>query len=267
MLSSEKFRYIALSISYIIIEFHMQVLRYAVFSVLICLFSCYTQRPAKVVYISDLLQIERVAADVYVHISYLDIPGYGPFPCNGLIYFDGDEALVFDTPVQEAAAEALLAWIEREKKRQIIGVVINHFHVDCLGSLSVFHARGIPSYAHQKTIDLATAEHEILPSVGFKDQLVLEVGRKEVINAFLGEGHTRDNIVSFLPAKGVLFGGCLIKSDGAGKGNLADANVDEWANTVSRVKEKFPGVRWVVPGHGPAGGTVLLDYTIRLFGR
>ncbi len=40
-----------------------------------------------------------------------------------------------------------------------------------------------------------------------------------------------------------MFGGCLIKEEGAGKGNLAEANVEEWPNTVRKVKMKYPEVK------------------------
>ena len=63
----------------------------------------------------------------------------------------------------------------------------------------------------------------------------------------------------------MLFGGCLIKAQGAGKGNLADADVEAWPVTVKSVKERFKHAHTVVPGHGKHGGTDLLDYTITKF--
>ena len=57
----------------------------------------------------------------------------------------------------------------------------------------------------------------------------------------------------------------MVKSLNAGKGYLGDANVNEWSNTVEKVKNKFNKVEHVVPGHGLEGNTDLLDYTIDLF--
>ncbi len=62
-----------------------------------------------------------------------------------------------------------------------------------------------------------------------------------------------------------MFGGCLIKESGAGKGNLEDANTTDWSLTVTKLKEKYPTTKTVIPGHGKSGGTELLDYTIQLF--
>jgi metallo-beta-lactamase class B len=52
---------------------------------------------------------------------------------------------------------------------------------------------------------------------------------------------------------------------GASFGFLGDANVQKWSNTVSKIKANLPDVRYVVPGHGAAGGVALLDYTIEKF--
>jgi metallo-beta-lactamase class B len=68
-----------------------------------------------------------------------------------------------------------------------------------------------------------------------------------------------------VPSDQVLFGGCLIKAQGAGFGFLGDANTATWSETVSRVKAEYPQVVTVIPGHGKIGGTELLDFTIRLF--
>ena len=62
-----------------------------------------------------------------------------------------------------------------------------------------------------------------------------------------------------------MFGGCLVKEVGAGKGNLEDANVATWPKTIRMLKAKYPDVKIVVPGHGKAGGAELLDYTVKLF--
>ncbi|MEM7381519.1 MAG: subclass B1 metallo-beta-lactamase, partial [Bacteroidota bacterium] len=51
----------------------------------------------------------------------------------------------------------------------------------------------------------------------------------------------------------------------ARKGNLADANIAQWSQTMELIKAKFPEIEIVIPGHGKAGGMELLDYTYQLF--
>jgi metallo-beta-lactamase class B len=43
--------------------------------------------------------------------------------------------------------------------------------------------------------------------------------------------------------------------------------VKAWPTTVQKVKEAYPAVQWVIPGHGEAGSQKLLDYTIQLFAK
>ena len=81
----------------------------------------------------------------------------------------------------------------------------------------------------------------------------------------MGEGHTRDNVVAYVPSDRVLFGGCLIKELGANEGYVGDANTEAWSETVARVKRNFPEVQTVIPGHGKIGNAELLDYTILMF--
>lgn len=214
---------------------------------------------------SQTLQIQQLTKNTFVHTSYLDIPNYGKFACNGLIYFNKDEAIIFDTPTTDSVSAELMGWIQNTMNKKIKAVVVNHFHEDCLGGLSVFHDAGIKSYANQATIELARREGNALPQAGFQQKLELHLGSSKVISEYLGPAHTMDNIISYLPSEHVLFGGCMIKSMGATKGNIQDANVSEWPRTIRTIRERYGNLQFVVPGHGEVGGKELLSYTIDLF--
>ena len=217
------------------------------------------------IYESETLKIQQITAKTFVHISYLNTDEWGKVPCNGVIYIEGKEAAVFDTPSDLATTKELIDWIQKERKATLKAVVLGHFHVDALGGLQAFHDEKIPSYAYERTIEFAEKEGFTLPQNAFQTQTEIQIGNQKVTCMFLGEGHTRDNSVVYIPKEKVLFGTCLLKSVNAGKGNLADANVAEWSNTVVKVKAQFPDTEFVVPGHGKMGGTELLDYTIELF--
>lgn len=220
----------------------------------------------KSIYHSETLEIEQISPNTFVHISYLNTQDFGKVGCNGMIVINGGEALVFDTPTEDEVSRELITWLEMEQKVKVKAVLATHFHNDCVGGLEEFKASGIPTYGSFKTIALAKAAGFPEPKNGFEDQLILEVGSLQVINRFLGEGHTRDNVVTYVPSDQVLFGGCLIKEVGAGFGFLGDANTAAWSETVTKVKSTYPDVRNVIPGHGKIGNAELLDYTIRLFG-
>lgn len=219
------------------------------------------------VYSDDQLVIRKVADGVYMHTSFLVSEQFGNLPCNGMIVCNGREAVVFDTPAEDTVSVKLIQWVEKQAGASIKAVIPTHFHADCLGGLNAFHQRGIPSYANQLTIELAAMQHAPLPQHGFAGSLELAVGGKRVLAQFVGEGHTRDNIVGYVPSERVLFGGCLIKEVGAGEGNLEDATVSHWALTGIKLRAKYPEAKVIIPGHGAPGGTSLLDYTIRLFER
>ncbi len=216
-------------------------------------------------YTSETLLIEQISDRAYQHTSFLVTESFGNVPCNGLIVIDAGKAIIFDTPTTQEVSAELIDWVENQLHSTIKAVIPTHFHQDCLAGLDEFHRRQIPSYGHEQTIALAQRNGVSLPRHGFEPDLTLTVGKQEVNVAFVGEGHTRDNVVGYFPVEGVLFGGCLIKEMGAGKGNLEDANVDAWPITIAQLKKRYPAVKVIVPGHGKRGGSELLDYTYALF--
>ncbi|WP_339706150.1 subclass B1 metallo-beta-lactamase [Algoriphagus aquimarinus] len=217
------------------------------------------------IYNSETLQIEQISPNTFVHISYLNTDDFGKVSCNGMIVMNEGEALDFDTPTNDEASLELINWLENDQQVKVKGVIATHFHWDCLGGLNEFHSRGIPSYASDRTLALAKTAGYPTPENGFKKKLILEAGNLRVTNQFLGEGHTKDNFVAYVPTDKVIFGGCMIKALGVGNGNLEDANVAAWPATVRNVKSASPETLIVIPGHGKIGRTELLDYTIEMF--
>lgn len=223
---------------------------------------CVSSKLPKTGYESDNLKIEWINNNIARHISYLKTEDYGRVACNGMVYFNNDEAIIFDTPTDNDSSAELIEWVGKEK---IKAVIITHFHEDCLGGLQQFHGNDIQSYASNLTIALAKTNNDVLPQIGFEKRLEITLGNQSAVAEYFGQGHTHDNIVGHIPSQKTLFGGCLIKSLKAGKGNLADANTIDWPKTVEKIKRTYPELEIVVPGHGKPGGPELLDYTIALF--
>jgi metallo-beta-lactamase class B len=214
--------------------------------------------------LSEDVSLVRVTEKVYIHRSKLQTQDFGKVTCNGMLFIDGDEAAIVDTPADLPQTEILLTWLE-EQQVQVTSVTVNHFHADCLAGLAAFHSRSIPSYGSLQTQRLAIADSILAPRYTFTDSLTLKVGGREIVSRFPSQAHTTDNIVTYIPAEKVLFGGCMMKSLKAGKGNLADANIEQWSETVEQVRLLFPDMEYVIPGHGLQGGSDLLDYTIEMF--
>ena len=214
---------------------------------------------------TEQLVIEKISDRTYRHISYLKTNDCGKVACNGMVVTDGKEAIIFDTPTDNEASAILINWVEAELHCKVKAVIATHFHADCLAGLPEFHKNGIPSYANNMTIKLAQMNNAPLPLHGFEQIKEFTVGKEKVLVEYFGEGHTKDNVIGYFPAEEVMFGGCLIKELGAGKGNLEDANVIDWPLTVRKLKAKYPAAKIIVPGHGKPGNISLLDYTVQLF--
>jgi metallo-beta-lactamase class B len=217
------------------------------------------------VYHSEELIVIQISNNAFLHTSFLQTNDFGNVPCNGMFVRNGNEVVVFDTPINNKSAEDLINFIKEKLHCKINAIVPTHFHDDCLGGLASFHKLKIPSFGNYSTIKLARLNNVVVPQNGFKDSIKLSLGNTFVVVKYFGKGHTNDNVIGYFPKENILFGGCLIKELHATKGYLGDANLTEWSNTVEKVKQQYPHVKIVVPGHGEIGGIDLLDYTIKLF--
>lgn len=214
---------------------------------------------------SEALKIIPINDQVLIHESYLNTESWGKVGCNGMVFISGTEAIVFDTPTDDQGSQELIDWF-KNKNVTIKAVVATHFHEDCLGGISAFHKEGIISYANKKTLELLLKnEAKLLPQKTFEKKLKIRIGKEKAHILHMGEGHTSDNVVAYIPSQKTLFGGCLIKSMNASKGYLGDANIEEWSSTAANIKKKWPNLETVIPGHGKSGGQELLDYTAALF--
>lgn len=196
------------------------------------IFSCSSQKTnlkTKEVYRSETLIITQVAKNTYQHTSFLQTESFGKVDCNGMIVHNSNETVVFDTPATKEVSEELINWVHNHLKSKINNIVVTHFHEDCLGGLNAFHKHNIPSIAHYKTIEIVKTKNIDIPQESFSTSKIIAVGDTAVELYYFGEGHTTDNIVGYYPKEKVLFGGCLIKALNASKGNLEDANEQQWA--------------------------------------
>ncbi len=219
----------------------------------------------EIIYNTDTLKIKKLKTNVFQHISFMQTNDFGKVAANGMVYFSKNEAIVFDTPVNNEASKELIHWIQEKNNKKIMVVVATHFHDDCLAGIETFHNNNISSYASKLTIELAKKDGKTPPIKSFKSKKKFKVGNTKVLVKHFGEGHTKDNIVGYISNQETLFGGCLVKCLGANEGYLGDANVSEWSETIAKIKEAFPNLELIIPGHGNSGDTALLDYTIKLF--
>lgn len=224
------------------------------------------QNTLKTIRITDDLVIIPLSKNAYLHVSWITVAPFGRFTDNGLIYISDKEAVVMDTPINDTLGNLLLDWFAKTFPDVAIkAVIVTHFHGDCLGGLRSFHERGITSYANYMTNECIKSDSVVKPQKTFTDQMTLRIGKQTIENRYFGEGHSKDNIVTWIPAENILFGGCMIKALGADRGYIGDANLRQWSATVRKVKAAYGKAKFVIPGHGNHGGIALLDYTIKMF--
>jgi glyoxylase-like metal-dependent hydrolase (beta-lactamase superfamily II) len=89
------------------------------------------------------------------------------------------------------------------------------------------------------------------PTLTFKDEMSLRMGRLEVRIIHAGAGHTKGDTIVWVPSERVLFSGDLVEFE-AGV-YTGDAHLEEWPRTLERLRALKP--RALVPGRGPALAT------------
>ena len=214
--------------------------------------------------LSPDLRVEAVAPGVWRHVSVRIMPEFGPVPANGLIVVGKDAAALIDTPWTDEQTALMFEFVEREFGVKIAHVVATHSHGDCMGGLAEAHDRGATSHALELTAEFARDAGNPVPRQTFSEASRVSLGDMDVELRYFGGGHTRDNIVAWIPQQKVLFGGCLVKRKGGSPGYTAEADLAAWPDTVRKVKAAFPQAAIVVPGHGSPGTLEYLDFTVEL---
>lgn len=212
---------------------------------------------AKEIVVSENLILHQTSEHTYVHTHKNN---------NGLVFISDGEAIIVSTPDSDLETQNLINWVKDEKKAKIVGYVIDRWHPDAMEGLDVVQRNGIKNYAHELTREIARNKGLPIPDIGFHQKKEFMVGNKSVICHFLGEAHTSDGIVIWVPSEQVLFGGNGIRNLDGWAGNIGDANLGEWSETAKRIKTEYGAADVVVPGHGMHGGVELIDYTISLYG-
>ena len=206
--------------------------------------------------VSDKLFLTKLTDRTYIHTCQNN---------NGLIFINEGKALIVSTPDSDSETQNLIDWVIEEQKAKIVGYVIDRWHPDAMEGLDIVHKNGIKSYSYELTRQIANEKGLPIPQIGFDPKTEIQIGNEKIICHFLGEAHTKDGIVVWIPSEKILFGGNEIRNYNGWVGNIGDANLQEWSNTATKIKEHYGTAKIVVPGHGKHGGSELIDYTIKLY--
>jgi glyoxylase-like metal-dependent hydrolase (beta-lactamase superfamily II) len=189
-------------------------------------------------------------------------------PNTGVIV--GDNAvMVIDTQATPVMAEDVIRRIRTVTDLPIKYVLMSHYHAVRVLGASAYRPQEI--IASQDTYDLIVErgaqdmKSEIerfprlfqavetipgltWPTMTFKGEMTLWLGKLEVRLIQLGRGHTKGDTVAWLPAQKILFSGDLVEFDATPY--AGDAYFGDWPKTLDNVAALEPVA--LVPGRGAA---------------
>ncbi len=189
-------------------------------------------------------------------------------PNTGVVIGD-DSVMVIDTQATPVMALDVIRRIREITDKPIKYVVMSHYHAVRVLGASAYRAEHV--IASKDTYELivergeADMKSEIerfprlfrsvesipgltWPTLVFRDELTVWMGRREVRILQLGRGHTKGDTVVWLPQEKILFSGDLVEYGATPY--TGDAYLRDWPKTLDRLRALRPAK--LVPGRGEA---------------
>jgi metallo-beta-lactamase class B len=210
------------------------------------------------------LKITRLTGEFYVFTTFNLYKG-DLIPANGMYIVTNEGVVMFDTPWDTTRFQPLLDSIKSRHGKNVILCIATHFHEDRTGGLQYYSHNGIKTYSTRQTDELSQKRNMKRAEFLIDKDTMFTVGQYSFQTYYPGQGHAPDNIVIWFEKEKILYGGCLVKSvEYHDLGNLADANVKEYATTIENVKAKCKRPQYIIPGHGNWTDTNSLDHTLQM---
>jgi glyoxylase-like metal-dependent hydrolase (beta-lactamase superfamily II) len=190
-------------------------------------------------------------------------------PNTGIVIGD-DAVMVIDTQATPAMAQDVIRRIREVTDKPIKYVVLSHYHaVRVLGASAYQPEHVIASHdTYELIVERGEADKasEIgrfprlfravesvppgltWPTITFKGEMTLWLGKLEVKLLQLGRGHTKGDTVVWLPGERTLFSGDLVEFDATPY--AGDAYFQDWPQTLDNLAALKPLA--LVPGRGAA---------------
>jgi len=201
------------------------------------------------------VELKPLTDSVWIHTSY-KLYDDANVPSNGLIIRTSVGIILIDTPWDDSLTTELIQLINEKFHQPYILAFITHAHADRIGGIQTLQQNGIKTITMPLCYQKARESGYEISELFTTTDTTLTIGKTQVEFFYPGAGHTIDNNVVWLPNNKILFGGCLVKSESAmNLGNIADADMHQWPQTISLIQKKYSEVRIVVPGHGDWGSS------------
>ncbi|MGN6532351.1 MAG: BlaB/IND/MUS family subclass B1 metallo-beta-lactamase [Ginsengibacter sp.] len=213
---------------------------------------------------SYLLEITHLKDGFYVYVNY-GTYNNERYPANAMYLVTDKGVILFDTPWGESYYQPLLDSIWKKHHQKVIMCISTHFHKDRTGGLKYYRSKGIKTYTTYKTDSLSKINHQNRAQFLMAKDTTFHIGGYFFQTYYPGPGHTIDNIAVLFPNEKIVYGGCFIKStEDKTPGNLEDADVKEWGNSLKNLQQKMPNPEYVIPGHNDWKNKNSLQHTFKL---
>jgi len=214
---------------------------------------------------SDDLVVRKLAPGVWLFVTFEPGEKEQRISANGLLVTTGEISYLIDTGWSANQTRQLLDWADETLGQPVEHVIVTHYHPDRTGGLDAVYERPVVVHGHAGTSESLHAAGRPPLHWTFEFEERLELGGEKIHLFYPGPGHTRDNVVVWLPRRQILFVGCLVKSAAARDlGNVDEADMKNWPVAVRRIIERYRDAEILVPGHGKPGGVELLSHTMEL---
>ena len=197
---------------------------------------------------------------------------------NSLVYVGAESVTVVGATWTPQTARELAAQIRRVTSRPITAVIDTSPDPEWSGGNAYWKAHGAEILAVKATDDLLEATWSerdlrarrnqpgypslplVAPTNVFPDHFELQNGDLRAF--FLGPSHTPGDIFVYFPREQVLDAGSILKPY---LGNLADADLRAYPNTLHRLQRLHLRIRMIIAGHWSAvHGPGLIDQYLRM---
>lgn len=208
------------------------------------------------------LKFTHLTGNFYLYVSY-GAYNNKAYPANAMYLVTSEGIVLFDTPWDPVYYQPLLDSLYRRHHKKVIMCIATHFHTDRTGGLKYYAGKGIKTYTTRQTDSLCLLHHDNRAKHLIPKDTTFHIGGHTFQTYYPGPGHTVDNIVLWFPGSRILYGGCLIKSvDDTSLGNLEDAHINEWGNSLRRLQRKFPDPTNIIVGHNDWTNKNSIDHTL-----
>jgi glyoxylase-like metal-dependent hydrolase (beta-lactamase superfamily II) len=215
--------------------------------------------------VSDLeekvISFTEIAKDVYAYTTQGDP--------NSAVVIGDDSVLVMEAQATPVMANALIEKIRTVTDKPIKYLILSHYHAVRVLGASAF--KGAEIIASDKTLEMIdergeqdfksetdrfprlfrsveSIPHLTYPTITFETAMTINLGNRIVELKHLGAGHTRGDIIAWIPDCKALFSGDLLEYGATPY--CGDAQLEEWPETLRKIKAL--NAETAVPGRGNA---------------